>query len=200
MSEEKDKSIENEEEENSELDVDEGSEEEEEESESEEDDKSEDEDKSKGKSKEEGDKSLKSDKKDIKDHNRKGYEKRHSKDGVSREEHEHTVSRLDKIEEENKDLKFRQVHPELTDDIFNSLKALCKGSGIEYDEGLKNPVIQIAIDTAKSKERVDGASSTNPSTKSKSSGASGSPNWSEIPAGSKEFEDERARILSERRA
>lgn len=110
------------------------------------------------KSSKEDDKSSKDTKTDdAKEQNRKGYEIRQKVKGVSREEFEKVQESVSKITEENTDLKFRQIHPEVTDETFNSLKALSKGSGKGYEDSLKDPAIQALLSVSKSKERVDNA-------------------------------------------
>ncbi len=105
---------------------------------------------------------------DAKERNRKGYELRKGKEKpVSREEFESVQNSVSKITEENTDLKFRQIHPEITDEAFNSLKALSKGSGKNYEESLKDPAIQALLDATKSKAKVDNATAE-PSTRTAS--------------------------------
>lgn len=105
---------------------------------------------------------------DPKEHNRKGYEQRkqaETKDGVSREEFEKLNETVSNMAGENEQLKFQKANPWCTDELYKSLDAQSKGSGVAKDEIIKNdPIWKNYIDSSEAKSRVDGATAS-PSTK-----------------------------------
>lgn len=97
-----------------------------------------------------------------KEHNRKGYEyRKKAETGISREEFEKLNQSVQSMAEENKDLKFRNAHPEVDDDVFNSIKALSKGTGKNYEEIITDdPIIKAHLDSSNARSRVNGATAT----------------------------------------
>lgn len=127
-----------------------------------------------------------------KEHNRKGFEGRQQKKAekpVSREEFEELNKKLSSIEDEKKDLKFRNDHPGITDEEFNSIKA----HGPDYEKTLEDPVFKNYFKDKDIKTRVDRATAP-PSTKI----GNGSSN-PDIPNMSKsEFADYKNQVLTRR--
>ena len=107
-----------------------------------------------------------------KERNRKGYEMRKGKaeTGVSREEFDKLNDSVVNMTEENKDLKFRNAHPEVDDDTFKTIKSLSKGTGKELEETLDDPIIKSHLETSNARDRVDGATAP-PSTRNKPGGS-----------------------------
>jgi hypothetical protein len=94
---------------------------------------------------------------------RKAYELRQQKKaekGVSREEFEELNKKISSIEDEKKDLQFRNNHPGITDEEFNSIKA----HGPDYEKTLNDPVFEKYFKDKDIKTRVDRATAP-PSTK-----------------------------------
>jgi len=136
-------------------------------------------------------------KNDEKEHNRKGYEKRkqaENQDGVSREEFEKVQESVNNITEENTDLKFRNAHPEVDDNTFQTIKSLSKGSGKDYEDILKDdPVIKGHLETAEAKNRVDGATAA-PATKTSTN--TNKTDWANMS--SEDFQNKKEEVMQRR--
>lgn len=130
-----------------------------------------------------------------KERNRKGYEMRKGKaeTGVSREEFEKLNESVSNITEENKDLKFRNAHPEVDDDTFKTIKSLSKGTGEDYEKTLDDPIIKSHLETSNAKNRVDGATAP-PSTRNKPGGSL--PDYRDMS--SEDFQKKQEEVLSRR--
>ena len=130
---------------------------------------------------------------DKKEEARKAFEMRQAKKSsasVSREEFEALKSDTFSIREENATLKFRNAHPEITDDEFNSIKAHAKGSGKSNEETLNDPVFKTYFENKDTKDRINGATPA-PSTQTKSSG--GKPDWANMAP--EEFQAKQDEVL-----
>jgi len=127
---------------------------------------------------------------------RKAYELRQQKKaekGVSREEFEDVKKTVSSITEENNDLKFRNNHPGITDEEFNSIKAHAKGTSKSYEDTLKDPVFEKYFKDRDIKTRVDRATPP-PSTKT----GQGNSNPDIANMSSKEFSDYKNQVLTRR--
>jgi hypothetical protein len=112
---------------------------------------------------------------DPKEKARKGYELRTS--AKKKEEEvslskklEEVSSKVDQLTAEKNDLEFRRNNPNVSDDLFNLIKSTAKGSGKDYNEVLKDPVIARVLETESVKQRISGAVSA-PSTRTSAGGA-----------------------------
>jgi len=107
----------------------------------------------------------------VKEQNRKGFELRQQQkakkesviNSLSKELKE-VKETLNALTETSKDADFRNLHPEVSDDLFNLIKSASKGSGKSYEDSLNDPVIKSVLDTSKSKNRIESSTPT-PSTK-----------------------------------
>lgn len=130
---------------------------------------------------------------DKKEEARKAFELRQQKKaekGVSREEFDEVKKTVSSITEENKDLKFRNDHPGITDEEFNSIKA----HGPDYEKTLEDPVFKNYFKDKDTKTRVDGATPP-PSTKTGQVN-SGQNDWANMP--SDEFRQKKNQVLTKR--
>jgi hypothetical protein len=97
---------------------------------------------------------------DPKEHNRQGYEIRKKKEveQVKQEEFEEYKQKVEAMEAENEKLKFQQAHPEITDDLYQTLEAQAKGSDQTKEDILNNnPLWKGYLETAQATQRVEGA-------------------------------------------
>lgn len=128
---------------------------------------------------------------------RKAYELRQQKKaekGVTREEFEEMKNTVTSITDKNKDLEFRNNHPGITDEEFNSIKAQSKATGKEYEDVLKNdPIVSGYFKDKDTKTRVDAATPP-PSTKT----GQGSSNPDIQNMSSQEFADYKNKVLMKR--
>lgn len=128
---------------------------------------------------------------DDKEKNRKGYQMRQEKkqEASLSKDVESLKSTVSKMEEDNADLKWRLAHPNVTDELFNSIKSLAKGSSKSLDDAMNDPVIQSFIKTGEAKERISGATA-DPSTKV---GGTSTSKYSEMT--SEEFREAKNKVL-----
>lgn len=130
---------------------------------------------------------------DSKERNRQGFQKRQEQKagkGVSREEFENLRNDITSMKEENTDLKFRNAHPEISDEDFNFIKAQSKGSGKTYDEVMQNPIVKNYLETNDARSRNDRAT---PPPSSRPGGSSTQSDWHNMP--SDEFAKKKEEIL-----